>query len=688
MKLFKIFTIAIFFLATFTSFSEIKREIPTEIYQKFSNKIKNFSKDDFIRINRNLHLRTPDLNKKVNFRNVNSNSNAQSLKSPKSQNKIQVSDEILQQAVFPGEFDEVKAVMITWSYFTLDSTGQFTDQLFDGLGSYYDQSTNEYFLGPVYSTIDTFETSPYPLIFSKLAWAINQETQVWINVWYPSDTTTVLDYMKKIGLPLTNYKFFVHPGNSFWYRDCGPMAFYYGNNDDLAFLDMEYYGGRPLDDSIPQLIAKDEKIPLVKTTLEYEGGNILLDGLGNLYTSSAVYIPNSDAYGQYYLDSAGDVYEIQKKPLLQSQVRDSLMRILNLKSLKVLNSLRYDGGTGHIDLYADMWDETNFVFSKMPDELSFLTDYSITRKNIDTILSIVKSGNYRNRCDYIPFPKRDDRTWYTGNNDYQSYTRTYSNHTFVNKSIIQPVFSDGKTGDITGMYKELDSIQANYPGYTIIPIDVRAFDGFGGAIHCITKQIPADNPLRIYHYPIDKWVKPQSSYNISATIQNKSGIASAKLFYREKGSNEWNETQLVNSDNAFNASIPNALNEGAYEYYLQATSNNGKTMTKPITAPAGFYTFNISDNVSVGDNNPLLSGDFYPNPATNETNILITNTSNIKSVQIYNSIGILVYSENLGRLDSGDIIKLSTANFPNGIYFVDFIYENGSGITKSFVVNK
>ena len=40
-------------------------------------------------------------------------------------------------------------------------------------------------------------------------------------------------------------------------------------------------------------------------------------------------------------------------------------------------------------------------------------------------------------------------------------------------------------------------MQEAYPGYEFVEIDVRDFDGYGGAIHCITKQIPAENPVSL-----------------------------------------------------------------------------------------------------------------------------------------------------------------------------------------------
>lgn len=686
MKHISLTLLAILILGSYSLHAETKKYLAPEIQSKISEKINTISQEEFLNKHRRIHSRIPDFREKLNFPKFNSEKN----KSFQNEPIVQSNDSLLNKAIFPGEFDEVKAILIACPYVTFDTTGEITEQIFDGVGVYYDTTSKQYVLGPVYSLVDTFAISPFPVIFSKLASGISQHAEVWINVWYPEDSSTVLNYMNKIGLPLTNYKFFVHPGNSFWYRDSGPMAFYYGENDDLAFLDMEYYGGRPLDDSIPQLIAKDLNIPLVKTTIEFEGGNVLLDGEGNLFTSDAVYYPNSDVYGQYYMDENGDILETQKKSLTKPQVNDSLKRILNLNSLKVLPALRYDGGTGHIDLYADLLDENSFVFSKMPEAMSNFTDYSIIRKNVDTILSVFKYDKTRYTGRNIPFPKKDNGSWYSNNNDYFNYTRTYSNHTFVNDAIIQPVFANEKTGDKASMSADLDSIQAKYPGYTIIPIDVRAFDGFGGAIHCITKQIPADNPILIYHHPYPNGERTRQEFPVTARIRNKSGIASAKIYYRLKGNSDWTEANLINNnDGTFTYSIQNSEENGIYEYYFEATSNNGKTVKKPITSPLALYSFNFKqDGVSVNESLEGSIGNFYPNPASSEVRLTFNSDNDYLNIQILDQNGKIVSSNELTHLSSTDEIIINTNSLPNGVYFVKFTKSDGQKILRYFVVKK
>jgi len=68
------------------------------------------------------------------------------------------------------------------------------------------------------------------------------------------------------------------------------------------------------------------------------------------------------------------------------------------------------------------------------------------------------------------------------------------------------------------------------------------------------------------------------------------------------------------STDTFKAFIPAQNNGTKIFYYISATSNSGRTVEKPLTAPAGFYNFEISNSVpvelisfSVVENNSLVT---------------------------------------------------------------------------------
>ncbi|MFA7082614.1 MAG: agmatine deiminase family protein [Bacteroidales bacterium] len=611
--------------------------------------------------------------------------------------------DVPEDMIYPGEFDEVQAIMMTWPYITKTVTGnQNAEPLFEGLGLPYSGGNA---LVPVYSVPNIASNSTTKL-FRELANGIQQNAQVWINIWSGDDSIAIMQHMVNYNMPLTNHRFFINPGNSFWYRDCGPVGFYFGDNDSIGFMDFEYYGGRPMDDLIGRKIGEQAGIPVYTTTIEYEGGNILVDGRGSLFTTTAVYDLNQDTYGIYYLDSTYvNGYYYQTKPSLTKQkVVDSLTHLMNLSRCVVLPELRYDGGTGHIDLYADMVDEATFVSTKHPDVMANLSDPIKVEKNMDSLTNLMTnlpSGSkyYNTR---IPLPAKNNGAWYASQNEYDnSYTRSFSNHTMVNGAIMQPMFYSGTSGDVAGNQAALEKMKEAYPGYDFVEIDVRAFDGYGGAIHCITKQVPAENPIRIYHYPA-RWLNTSDtvleSVKLTTLAQNRSGIENTQLYYRTKGQSTWTTLDFDSlTDNMYEVNLPiNALAVAdTIEYYISATSNNEKTITKPITAPLGFYTFIYGTEVHgnsdfnglecMEDIKSINLGEFYPNPAQNSTKIEITQGAKTDiSVKVINLKGQVLLSTKVKQGQTS--FELNTSEMKSGNYWAIFGDNTNVAIKKIVVV--
>ncbi|MDR0971623.1 MAG: agmatine deiminase family protein [Bacteroidales bacterium] len=650
---------------------------------------------------KNVHSRVP---KKIDRTPINKKQKVSPTKEDSKKNIQKAALEVPNDMIYPGEFDEVQAILMTWPYITRTvADNSYAEQLFDGQGfSYYSSS---YVLEPVYSTPDV-SNSETTRLFRKLADGIQKNTTVWINIWAWEDSTAIKQHMETYGTPLTNYRFFENPGNSFWYRDCGPVAFYFGEEDSIGFMDFEYYRGRPLDDLIGKNIGEQAGYPVFTNTIEYEGGNILVDGLGSLFTSSAVYELNQDNYGLYYLDPNdpyGWNYEI-KTPLTKTQVVDSLVHLMNLSRCIILPKLLYDGGTGHIDLYTDMVDECTFVSTKHPDAMANLSDAIKVEQNMDSITSLYASAPFALKYynTRIPLPAKDNGSWYSSQIEYNNqYTRSFSNHTFVNNAIMQPVFYNASSGDVQGNEEALEKMKQAYSGYEFVEIDVRDFDGYGGAIHCITKQIPAENPIRLYHYPI-RWLNTlennQTNIWLTTLAQNKSGIASVELFFRKKGEENWEQLNMAPYDgNIYEVLLPidPSKERDTIEYYISATSNNGKTITKPFPAPKGFYTFiygtqveGNSDYIGLDRKEDITSlslKDFYPLPAKDITTIEMTKAAKTNiPFKVINLKGQVLIS---GEINKGEsLLQLNVSNLNSGSYWVIFGDNTNVTIKKIIVV--
>lgn len=609
---------------------------------------------------------------------------------------------------FPGEWEEVQAIVVTCLYNYLvpgheNSYYWYADPLLTGYADYYyyDYDLENWVQkggGSYIPDIDT--SSKISKVFFYVIDAIQSgNAEAWVRVEKESDSNVVLRQLERMNLRHNKIRFITGSGNSFWFRDCGPICFYYGSQDSVAMLDFMYYVTRALDDSLPTLIEEQMGLPNYITTIEWEGGNCIVDGAGMVLSSDAINNNNSDEYGQLFWngsDTSTISYE-KKEPLTAQQVKDSLAHLMGSRATYVIPSLKFDGGTGHVDLYADMLDENSFVFSKYPEYCKRWSDYKTANKNIQTLTGYKSLFGNNFKHSFIPFPCDENGKDFVSQIDYDDYyTRSYSNHTFVNNVIIQPCFSTVSDGMPTAEWDRIriEKIKEAYPGYTVYPIDVSEFDGNGGAIHCITKQIPAENPVRILHPSITG--NTDSSYAgknvpVMAKVTNRSGIAKVAVYWRIDGG-EWRQTQLTQgADSTFNGELPLASVEytdfAKIDYYLSATSNNGKTITKPMTASqGGYYTFYLGHNPSANIREIFEAkvGSFYPNPAKQTASIMLDIPDNSSySVRILSTDGRMIPQPDAA---ASGIYRVNVNGFASGHYFVIFTNAEGLKAVRPLVV--
>ena len=527
---------------------------------------------------------------------------------------------------FPGEWEEVKAIVVTLPYSHLvpgyeEDERYFAEPIVKGWANYI-------FKNGKLAKKETVGTGPYKSVldfqhqFSKIFYYIIDAIQqggadAWVRIEAAEDEEKVRNILQELGLRHDNLRFFVASGNSFWFRDCGPICFYYGDEDELAMLDFNYGTTRSLDDLLPSVLHWEMGIPNYKTDVLWEGGNCLVDGVGGLVTSTAVYYNNLTTEGYYIWDGKdfNTICLMPREALTAAQVKTALSEMLGQRQTTVVPHLNYDGGTGHMDLYADAIDENSFLFAAMPEDYSLWSDYDIVEQNVSYLFN---RPTFWGRKYYdmgrLPFPALDDGSYFTSEEDYANYNRTYANHLIVNNVIVQPCFSPvGNDGMPTEAWDRANimTLQKRYPGYSFYCIDMRQFDQSGGSIHCVTKQIPAYNPVRILHKNIYGNVNPGTLESIpfSAIITNKSGIQTAELVFRVNDG-KWQTVSLTANGNRWSTAIDlDVFTEGQsladgipVEYYIKTTSNNGKNITKPFCATYGsLYNFTLTNDKAYDD---------------------------------------------------------------------------------------
>ncbi len=547
----------------------------------------------------------------------------------------------------PGEFEESQAVVIGW-------------------GS-YDAEGN----------VDT--TSNLAEISSKLCIGIQPEAIVLIRINQPSDSFAIKRYMDEIGSPLYNYRFVLKWGDDWWARDFGPIGYYQGDNDSLVMADFKYYPGREHDNSIPATVSHLYGFGHKITRMNFEGGNLIADGFGKVFYSDVV-SDNNSATGTHF------------PTLASSLVADSMRKILQANQVVQLPALNCDGGTGHLDLYLKMMDEETWIAGQYPSVIT-ASDKTLSENNVTQIKGMNSVYGRPYRVFRIPLPT-DNNGSYNQQltcNGLNNAGRSFINGITVNKTFIYPIWDGSGSGNVNQRLQVEANLKKWFPGMKLFGIDVRAMTGFGGQLHCITMQVPASNPVKFWHPAFRDAQVLKPSYHLVSTIKNKSGINIANCLWRKGANGTWNTIQLTDSSGYLIGDIPgtNLAVGDTIQYYLKATTNNGKTAYKPITAPEGFFEFVITSptQISLFSENQSKLISVYPNPGNGE--ISFSSTMSFKSdfeIQVYDFSGRKVLNKAFSKTNNPDDYHFNINHLKSGIYLLSFI-SDGKNIA-SITYNK
>jgi len=158
------------------------------------------------------------------------------------------------------------------------------------------------------------------------------------------------------------------------------------------------------------------------------------------------------------------------------------------------------------------------------------------------------------------------------------------------------------------------------PGYNVVGINCNPIIPASGAIHCITHSVGVEDPLLISHQPLDDTEDTVNPYPVEAMVQHRSGIESARLYWRLEGETDYNEVAMTaGMEDMWSADIPAQPENTVVQYYVEGTSVSGKVQDRPMPAPEGYWPFRVGEIVVNGiDAQPTFAGfqSAYPNPAS------------------------------------------------------------------------
>jgi agmatine deiminase len=522
---------------------------------------------------------------------------------------------------------------------------------------------------------------------TEITRAAQKECSVMVVCSTTAQVTSARNYMMSKGVDTTlNLNFVIAPHNTIWIRDYGPTSVYANEVDSLLLIDWIYNRVRPNDNAMSEKIGADLGLPVFATTvapydLVNTGGNFMSDGLTTAFASKLIFrnndqIPNGETGGN-------DVFGTSDHT--EASIDNIFQEYMGIERYIKMEELPFDG-IHHIDMHMKLLDEETLLVGEFPTGVS---DGPQLEANLQYVLSQYKTAFGRDfKVVRLPIPPFLNGQYapFNGNPNAAALYPTYINAVFVNKTIIIPKFN------IPEDQAAQDTFQKYLPGYTVAPVHCTDLVYRGGAVHCITKEIGVQDPLLIVHKTLDCQDNSiHSSYEVTARLKHRSGIDHARVYYTTDPQGMWQsvDMQAFTGDTMFNwkAAIPQFPDGSTVYYYIEATAANGKTLTRPLPAPKGWWSFCVTQSSGIPDVSIPEMGLVFPNPASAITAIPVHSKQAVAAkIQLVNLLGQSVATLFEGTLPAGKSHHFFDARqFTPGVYLVE-LQAGSSRFTQKVVI--
>lgn len=300
---------------------------------------------------------------------------------------------------------------------------------------------------------------PLWTLHAQMVQAILPVAEVSITVPAPMWANAINLYLKANGLPdeyANRLQFVVLPTDDIWVRDYGPIGACSIDGKPVVFdaiYDHLPHYPQTRDDDMPRYWAAHLGATYYTLDLHTEGGNLWTDGTGTMMMTERIFEANP-----HHTRASLEAY---------------LHRVFDFEKIIYTPRMRYET-TGHIDLLVKLAD-TNTVFISAPD--TSFTDELQTTHDIFRKATNARGEHYN--IVTLPTPSLY-WNWFA-----YPIRRSYTNALTVNGRVLVPIYGEPTDAIALRRYEE------TMPHHQIIPIDCKIGANGGGAVHCLTKEVPA-----------------------------------------------------------------------------------------------------------------------------------------------------------------------------------------------------
>ena len=322
--------------------------------------------------------------------------------------------------------------------------------------------------------------------------------EVWFVVSDETAKGNIQEGMLAAGSPQSDVdekvKFLIKPNETVWMIDFGPLPIIDAADESYAFADFRYYYERATDDGISTVMARNlvnidqaSNVDTYRMPIDTEGGTFQATSDGVCFTGAR------QLYNMSCLDGGCDSSLITA-PLAELQDNEYTLELeaawsayAGCTDVVVTYSIT-DDGTGHIDMYMKVAADDHVIMGeylepygnnqaeanaeRMDANAEFIANYVKPNGGSFNVSRIVMPGHRNTNSGAMPF--------------------TYINSTLINGLNLWPAYT------FDDWVESRDQAEAEWtealPDYDHIWIDSEELAFWSGAIHCITRTVPAKTP--------------------------------------------------------------------------------------------------------------------------------------------------------------------------------------------------
>lgn len=267
------------------------------------------------------------------------------------------------------------------------------------------------------------------------------------------------------------------PTDDVWIRDAGPITVF-DKTGQPVFLDFTFngWGGKydaTRDNLLPKLLheAKFPGLGYQKVDLILEGGAIESDGQGSMLTTTTC----------LFSKGRNDWDDPEKAAPILQQYFGRKTDIFWLTD----GQLAGDDTDAHVDTLARFLDERTIAYVKCEDKKD--PQYEGLKEMWEDLRFVTTPHNKAFKLLPLPLPP----AIHNGKGD--RLPATYANFLISNGTVFVPTFFSAEADEHPGKAADAAAIAAfdQHGKYKVVPVDCRPFIEQGGALHCLTMQVPA-----------------------------------------------------------------------------------------------------------------------------------------------------------------------------------------------------